>query len=199
MSRRSVGEGNRPFTCPECDSQFNRSYHLKRHLTTVHRGEKSFMCPECQYCFGHASSLKRHVATVHRGERPFSCSICGYSCAQASHLKNHLHTIHRVSNVGFKSDEFDSAASPPQPEESAVVLTMKKVSSKNLKPFACSQCDFRCGYGNVLKRHERATHAEAGDAVPVSSAEITPTYVHRTKAEPEQHEAAQLLLSLGFN
>lgn len=40
--------GERPYTCPHCNKDFNRSDKLRVHIRW-HTGDKPFKCPQCMY------------------------------------------------------------------------------------------------------------------------------------------------------
>lgn len=62
----SVTEGDdepKPFPCPECDKQFKRLEHLKRHIRSVHLNIRPFHCKYCEKKFLRSDNLAQHSKT----------------------------------------------------------------------------------------------------------------------------------------
>ncbi|EEQ37234.1 putative zinc finger protein [Clavispora lusitaniae] len=53
----------KPFPCPECDKQFKRSEHLKRHIRSVHSNIRPFHCKYCDKKFSRSDNLAQHSKT----------------------------------------------------------------------------------------------------------------------------------------
>ena len=62
--------------CNTCDSAFDKSGELKRHIAAVHEGKKPYQCKICNECFFINSERKKHIEEVHDGKNVFKCSIC---------------------------------------------------------------------------------------------------------------------------
>lgn len=58
--RQSSNEKEKPFTCPECNRNFNLRHHLQNHLL-IHTGEKLFICGKCGQAFRKKWTLTRHI------------------------------------------------------------------------------------------------------------------------------------------
>lgn len=53
----------KPFPCPECDKQFKRLEHLKRHIRSVHLNIRPFHCKYCEKKFLRLDNLAQHLKT----------------------------------------------------------------------------------------------------------------------------------------
>lgn len=53
----------KPFPCPECDKQFKRLEHLKRHIRSVHSNIRPFHCKYCEKKFSRSDNLAQHLKT----------------------------------------------------------------------------------------------------------------------------------------
>ncbi|EGV64193.1 zf-C2H2 Zinc finger, C2H2 type [Yamadazyma tenuis] len=65
-----VGSGDdetgKPFPCPECNKQFKRSEHLKRHIRSVHSNIRPFHCKYCEKQFSRSDNLAQHLKTHYK-------------------------------------------------------------------------------------------------------------------------------------
>ena len=90
-----VHERSKPrHKCNTCDSAFDKSGELKRHIVAVHEGKKPYQCRICNECFLINSERKNHIETVHDGKNMFNCSICTENCSDKNMLKTHNKTTH---------------------------------------------------------------------------------------------------------
>lgn len=51
------------YPCPNCDKQFKRSEHLKRHHRSVHSNIRPFHCKYCEKKFSRSDNLAQHLKT----------------------------------------------------------------------------------------------------------------------------------------
>lgn len=54
------------FPCTECDKQFKRSEHLKRHVRSVHSNIRPFHCKYCDKKFSRSDNLAQHLKTHYK-------------------------------------------------------------------------------------------------------------------------------------
>ncbi|RLV94588.1 Zinc finger protein MSN4 [Spathaspora sp. JA1] len=54
------------FPCMECEKQFKRSEHLKRHIRSVHSNIRPFHCKYCEKKFSRSDNLAQHLKTHYR-------------------------------------------------------------------------------------------------------------------------------------
>ena len=90
--------------CPEV--RFKQKCDLDRHISCVHEGEKPFKCDICESNFALKSDLNRHVSNVHEKKKPFECTICKSSFTSFYILKTHVETVHEKRKL-FKCSECD--------------------------------------------------------------------------------------------
>uniref|UniRef100_A0A4W5PSA8 C2H2-type domain-containing protein n=1 Tax=Hucho hucho TaxID=62062 RepID=A0A4W5PSA8_9TELE len=67
-----VYKGERPFSCSECNKDFERQYHLKKHHSEA---PTRFTCDICGMTIMNKGNINRHMLT--HTKKPFSCDICG--------------------------------------------------------------------------------------------------------------------------
>ena len=91
QSNMSVN-GQRKYTCPECDKQFSKRCNLKQHIQSIHEKVK-YTCPECGKQFSGKVHLKRHIQSIHEQVK-YTCTECDKQFSQKSHLKIHIQSIH---------------------------------------------------------------------------------------------------------
>lgn len=59
-------EEGKPFPCPDCNKQFKRSEHLKRHIRSVHSNIRPFHCKYCEKQFSRSDNLAQHLKTHYK-------------------------------------------------------------------------------------------------------------------------------------
>ncbi|CAB1327161.1 unnamed protein product [Coregonus sp. 'balchen'] len=113
-----VYKGDRPFSCSECNKDFERQYHLKKHQLEKHplmvdqtvdpepeskhfedqqsplsESSEAPTCFTCDiYCgktFKERQDRDTHECIVYKGDRPYSCSECNEDFERQYHLKKH--------------------------------------------------------------------------------------------------------------
>lgn len=61
-----VANAQGAFPCTECEKQFKRSEHLKRHIRSVHSNIRPFHCKYCEKKFSRSDNLAQHLKTHYR-------------------------------------------------------------------------------------------------------------------------------------
>lgn len=56
-------DGPKPFPCNDCEKQFKRLEHLKRHIRSVHSKIRPFHCKYCEKKFSRSDNLAQHLKT----------------------------------------------------------------------------------------------------------------------------------------
>ena len=67
-------EGDKRFSCIQCDKVFSKSSCLKKHKL-VHTGAKQFTCDQCGKTSSKSGNLNRHKLS-HTGDKKFACTQC---------------------------------------------------------------------------------------------------------------------------
>ena len=138
-----VHNGEKPFKCDVCQSQFLLSHHLKNHMR-LHTGEKPFKCLLCGGEYSQYGNLQCHMR-MHTGEKPFECSVCVKRFAYGSALKAHMrtHTGEKPFECTVCRKQFGHVSS----------LNYHIRTHTGERPFKCSICDRRFILKKFLTYH----------------------------------------------
>lgn len=140
----------KPYKCDECDKEFSRKDHLKKHQG-IHNRDRPFKCDKCEKSFVRPDHLKEHIY-VHTGEKPYMCVLCGKGFKRSDHLK--LHNCSQITEKPFKCEHCHKSY--------ARVDHLKKHGCvhgpERERPFICDICGK--GYIRIdhLKKHKH-THS----------------------------------------
>ncbi|XP_067951190.1 histone-lysine N-methyltransferase MECOM-like [Watersipora subatra] len=85
---RTGENGEKVFSCENCDRVFADPSNLQRHIRTAHVGARCHACPECGKTFATSSGLKQHQH-IHSSVKPFQCEVCMKAYTQFSNLCRH--------------------------------------------------------------------------------------------------------------
>jgi len=66
-------DGEKAFSCENCDKVFTDPSNLQRHIRSTHVGARCHACPECGKTFATSSGLKQHQH-IHSSVKPFAAS-----------------------------------------------------------------------------------------------------------------------------
>jgi len=144
--------GERPFRCDQCDKDFTRNAHLKRHKQVNHQGVKtvtpeSFRCGQCDSLFANQYSLKKHVKKAHEVKQ-YPCDVC----AKSFH-KHHLLRSHMVEHTG---DPFPFRCNQcGKPFKYAMYL---KRHERVHKGYVCDLCNLTLEKWTDLHQHKASEH-----------------------------------------
>lgn len=75
---RTGENGERVFSCENCDKVFTDPSNLQRHIRSTHIGARCHACPECGKTFATSSGLKQHQH-IHSSVKPFQCEVREYN------------------------------------------------------------------------------------------------------------------------
>ncbi|KAK6463831.1 hypothetical protein DFJ63DRAFT_318847 [Scheffersomyces coipomensis] len=89
----------------------------------------SFPCSECDKQFKRSEHLKRHIRSVHSNIRPFHCKFCDKKFSRSDNLAQHLKTHYRIDNEGHTNIVYGnnpSSSTTTKPLSSSSSSTKKK-------------------------------------------------------------------------
>ncbi|GJQ81020.1 hypothetical protein Trydic_g23448 [Trypoxylus dichotomus] len=166
--------GNLPFKCKECDREFAKKAHLRKHISR-HSLVARFPCDECGKMFKYRHHIELHKAT-HKTERPYKCDICNMSFKLLKVLRRHEKT-HAEREAKYVCEICDRAfidilylnrhkiihVSPDSKDfickTCGKSFSLKRSLKKHMKnhsddkPHVCPQCGQSFRYKWVLKKH----------------------------------------------
>ena len=152
-------------THAKCGYSAPNGYSLNRHLVSVHRDVSQlrsesgvYACDICQYMTLSVSDLKKHLV-VHSEERAFACDICGYASKTERALNNHRVSVHRDPRIIESRETFKCDLCPFISMEQGQ-LTKHMRRHDNVKPYACTQCNYATNKRDVLLSHLVTMHKD---------------------------------------
>ena len=133
--KRRVHNGEKIFSCYDCDKVFDSIDEIKTHYITIHsalspeKNDEPFVCDVCGKGYSFKSSLIDHNR-IHTGEKPFVCDVCKKGFTAGSNLKIHqrIHTGEKPFVCEVCEKDFSQRSSFDRHLKSAVHLL--KVNSK---------------------------------------------------------------------
>eukprot|EP00092_Neocalanus_flemingeri_P021813 GFUD01023662.1.p1 GENE.GFUD01023662.1~~GFUD01023662.1.p1 ORF type:complete len:448 (-),score=72.60 GFUD01023662.1:29-1372(-) len=144
--------GERPFKCDQCDKDFTRNAHLKRHTMLNHHGIKqtspsNLICDQCDSRFANQYSLKKHVKRFHKVKQ-YPCDVCG-----KSFHKHHLLKSHSIEHTGDPSPFRCNQCGKSFP-----YLMYLKRHERVHKGYVCEICDLTLEKWTDLHQHTVSEH-----------------------------------------
>uniref|UniRef100_A0A336LXG9 CSON005091 protein n=1 Tax=Culicoides sonorensis TaxID=179676 RepID=A0A336LXG9_CULSO len=143
--------GNRPYTCNECEKSFSCLPSLNMHLIRKHFPHiPTFKCPHCPAFFLQSKKLDQHLHTIGCKEK-FDCPHCNVTLANSATLRVHIRNLH-TDPRRKKKFECDQCTkffySKPQ-------LKVHKMTHlpENERPFRCEKCGKCFVTSYRLKKH----------------------------------------------
>ena len=157
--------------CDHCGKELSSSWHLKRHVNTVHSGVTSevsspvlnpvsvspgppkvypFHCQDCGKGFSSRYHLKRHSDTQHSAFRPFECQVCGMAYNRRDKIYAHIRSKHE--GVRFQC-EFCY-----QDFSKQCHLTRHMERQHCDSAHQCADCGLKFKDGNILEEHVLKFH-----------------------------------------
>jgi len=144
--------GERPFKCDQCEKDFTRNAHLKRHKLVNHQGVKAvspsnISCDQCHSKFANQYSLKKHVKKFHEVKQ-YSCEVCG-----KTFHKHHLLKSHSTEHTG---DPFPFRCN--QCGKSFKYAMYLKRHERVHKGYVCEVCNVTFEKSTDLQQHKASDH-----------------------------------------
>ena len=65
----------------------------------MHERKRVFKCKECDREFGKYNHLKKHIQNIHLKLKPFSCELCDYASSSKDRLISHVTLKHNKGNI----------------------------------------------------------------------------------------------------
>ncbi|XP_034146073.1 uncharacterized protein LOC105020312 isoform X2 [Esox lucius] len=136
--------GDQPFQCSLCKTDFTQLTCLRQHYLKTHKNEGSFLCSLCPKSFPKLSNLIKHQRT-HTGQRPYQCSHCPKRFTQLQILTRH-ERIHTGEKPFLCSDCGKSFRSSGE-------LSKHLQCHSEERPFPCLKCGKTFKANRFLKKH----------------------------------------------
>lgn len=102
----------RYFKCSQCDSKFDREYHLRVHHLT-HKNVRTYTCDYCHREYNNRKNFVNHMYAIHSNLRTiYSCSFCNKGFRSRDHRDDHenIHTGKRPNQCMLCFKDFASSA-----------------------------------------------------------------------------------------
>jgi len=163
------------FPCPICGKQLKNNFTFKEHI--LRHNEPSVQCEICNLKFSSARTLYNHNKRTH-DEKKFVCEFCPKRFVGRNFLTNHVAAVHTLERR-FQCDNCEYKAKTRQqlrehklrhsePRYECKHCGKKMVSRSNWlthemthtgeKPYACTECNYRCIQCNDMKKHYLNKH-----------------------------------------
>ena len=131
--------------CPDCPYSGKDSWHLKRHISEVHKGDKEFKCPKCEY----ATSRKHRIISHMKGHGQLACFYCEYQTSEAEAFQDHLRECSRSNKPKSYICEHCN-----QSLSSMSDFFIHVERNHNIPLYRCSCCAFATTDQKNLNKHE---------------------------------------------
>ena len=177
------------FSCSTCDYKSFYKQCVKKHIISEHTGSKVTKVNklDCSSCLSNMSKKKIPEAAVYKRKEDSMCPKCSFVTQNQRYLKKHLQLSHGPTNDLSKTTTCNICDFQTTGAQSLRDHTNSR--HLNQKRFSCSECDFRCYYGNIIKSHMAKKHTE-GEIERISCIECRVNtehnQCHENKSESEK-------------
>ncbi|KAK7505835.1 hypothetical protein BaRGS_00003106, partial [Batillaria attramentaria] len=147
--------GERPYKCPHCGKNFNRSDKLRVHIRW-HTGDKPFKCSQCDYASmpdlpcSVKGNLKSHYKINHSPENQLQCEKCDFASSSQKLMREHL----KKHTSGQKCPVCKYICST-----TASLRNHLRVHSDE-RPYRCDFCSYSAKQQGNVKAHMKKRHAD---------------------------------------
>ena len=85
----------------KCDYKTHESWHLLRHIKTVHFETQDKKCHLCTSAFKFKTDLMCHIKMVHDAKEDYPCSVCSYTGMHKALLAEHMKAKHGITLISL--------------------------------------------------------------------------------------------------
>ena len=104
IPEKDVWDFGNEFKCTVCDLSFIRQGCFKKHMKTVH--QIKYKCNKCESAFETSFHLEKHLIKDHQSEMKFQCDMCSahfltkwrFDLHRKTHDQTNLRTCHYFNN-----------------------------------------------------------------------------------------------------
>ncbi|XP_038837727.1 zinc finger protein 84-like isoform X3 [Salvelinus namaycush] len=145
-----VYKGERPFSCSECNEDFQRQYHLKKHQLEKH----PLMVDQTVEPEPESKDIEdQHIQLSESSEAPtrFTCDICGMTIMNKGNINRHMLThTKKPFSCDICGENFKRKAQFTRHQSKHA-----RVEEKVEKPYSCTVCGMTFVYSKMRNNHER--------------------------------------------
>merc|ERR1711884_285833 len=129
---------------------FKVEKNLQRHISRQHT-EKMFICEHCGKSFAVKYQHERHLLLKHTKNKIFSCVVetCDYQGATKDYLQKHME-VHAEAKL--------TCSQCGKAFRQAGALKSHMMTHTGEKPYACTDCSYRCIQPYDLRKHFLKCH-----------------------------------------
>ena len=80
----------RDYVCNICGATYNKSGHLKMHISSIHENLRPHKCEHCGKEFSRRQRLKEHIEGIHQGLLKHKCNYCDKAYNNNGSKWNHM-------------------------------------------------------------------------------------------------------------
>ncbi|XP_046453052.1 transcription factor IIIA-like isoform X2 [Daphnia pulex] len=156
VQHERIHSGERPFKCEQCEQSYTRSFHLKRHVSTVHEqlAVEMFLCPKenCGKQFVSRQKMKVHHENAHSANS-LKCPTC-----EKTFKKNQQLKIHQYQHTGILPYVCDYEGCGKR----FLMPSRLKGHAKIHKGYLCTAegCNQEFPMWSALRKHKAEAHAQ---------------------------------------